>query len=345
VRVSRRRSASEARPARVTGLAARHPVVASLAAAAVTVLTTLVIGEVAGLHQVGRAFSHLRPEWLIPCVLAQAVSLTAYVAAYRGVVAQAAGRRLTRRVGVGLVLSGFTAFAVSGGFGFDRRVLERLGFDGRSALRAVLELGGLEFITLVWIAFAVSIPALTIDPSLPQSLSWPWLIAVPIGTAIAIAISRMKAPEDVSPDHRMPLAALSLGLQDVLGLTRHPRRAPGAWAGILIYWAADMATLYAATRTFGLRPPWESLVLAYATAYLFSRRTLPLGGAGFIQVLLTFSLYWVHEPLAPSLAAVILYRGISMWLAALPALMVRIDTEAENVFEAEVERAAQRNDA
>jgi uncharacterized membrane protein YbhN (UPF0104 family) len=260
------------------------------------------------------------------------------------VVAQAAGRRLTRRVGAGLVLSGFTAFAVSGGFGFDRRVLERLGLDGRTALRAVLELGGLEFITLVWIAFAVSIPALTIDPSLPQSLSWPWLIAVPIGTAIAVTISRVKAPEDVSPDHRVPLAAVSLGLRDVLGLTRHPRRAPAAWVGIFIYWAADMATLYAATRTFGLHPPWESLVLAYATAYLFSRRTLPLGGAGF-QVLLTFSLYWVHEPLAPSLAAVILYRGISMWLAALPALMVRIDTEAGNLFEAEAEKAAQRNDA
>jgi uncharacterized membrane protein YbhN (UPF0104 family) len=329
----------------VIGLAARHPFVASIVAIVVTVATTLAIGEVAGLHQLGRAFGHLRPEWLIVGVLTQAVSLTAYVAAYRGVVAQAAGRRLTRRVGVGLVLSGFTSFAVSGGFGFDRRVLEQLGLDGRSALRAVLELGGLEFISLVWIAVAVSIPALTTDPSLPQSLSWPWLIAVPIGTAIAVVISRIKAPEDVSPDHRMPLAALSLGLHDVLGLTRHPRRAPGAWAGILVYWAADMATLYAATRTFGLQPPWESLVLAYATAYLFSRRTLPLGGAGFIQVLLTFSLYWVHEPLAPSLAAVILYRWISMWLAALPALAVRIDTDAENLFEAEAKQAAQRNDA
>jgi uncharacterized membrane protein YbhN (UPF0104 family) len=176
------------------------------------------------------------------------------------------------------VLSGFTSFAVSGGFGFDRRVLERLGLDGRSALRAVLELGGLEFISLVWIAFAVSIPALTVDPSLSPALSWPWLIAVPIGTAIAVVISRVKAPEDVSRDHRMPLAAVSLALHDVLGLTRHPRRAPAAWAGILVYWAADMATLYAATQTFGLHPPWESLVLAYATAYLLSRRTLPLGG-------------------------------------------------------------------
>ena len=330
---------------RVTGLAARHPFVASLAAVSVTIVTTLAIGEVAGLHQLGRAFGHLRPEWLIGCVLAQMVSLAAYVVAYRGVVAQAAGRRPTRHVGVGLVLSGFTAFAVSGGFGFDRRVLEQLGLDGRSALRAVLELGGLEFISLVWIAFAVSISALAADPSLPQSLSLPWLIAVPIGTAIAVVISRIKGPGDVSPDHRMPLAALSLGLHDVLGLTRHPRRAPAAWSGILVYWVTDMATLYAATRTFGLHPPWESLVLAYATAYLFSRRTLPLGGAGFIQVLLTLSLYWVHEPLAPSLAAVILYRGVSMGLAALPALAMRIDTDPENVFEAKVETAAQRNDA
>lgn len=334
---------TEGRPTRVIGLAARHPFVASLAAVAVTVVTTLAIGEVAGLHEVGRAFGHVRPQWLIAGFIAQAMSLSAYVGAYRGVVGQAAGRRLTRHVGIGLVLSGFTAFAASGGFGFDRRVLERLGLDRRAALRAVLELGGLEFISLVWIAFAVSIPALIFDPSLPTSLSWPWLIAVPIGTAIAVVISRWRAPEDVSPDHRMPLAALSRGLRDVLGVTRHPRRAPGAWTGILVYWAADMATLYFATRTFGLRPPWESLVLAYATAYLLSRRTLPLGGAGFIQVLLTFSLYWVHEPLAPSLTAVILYRGVSMSLAALSALSMRIDPEAGNLFEAE--KAAQRNDA
>jgi hypothetical protein len=54
------------------------------------------------------------------------------------------------------------------------------------------------------------------------------------------------------------------------------------------------------------------VLIAYASGYLFTRRTLPLASAAFVEVLLTLSLFWVGVPLAPALAAVIVYRTLGL---------------------------------
>ena len=69
------------------------------------------------------------------------------------------------------------------------------------------------------------------------------------------------------------------------------------------------------------------MILAYATGYAATRRPLPLGGAGLTEVLMTYSLYWVREPLAPALAAVVAYRAFNFLLAATPALIARHQLE------------------
>jgi uncharacterized membrane protein YbhN (UPF0104 family) len=84
---------------------------------------------------------------------------------------------------------------------------------------------------------------------------------------------------------------------------------------------ADMAAFYGALRTFGLHPGLGRVIIAYATGYAATRRSLPLGGAGITEFLMTYALYWVRLPLAPSLAAVVAYRGFNFLLAALPALI------------------------
>ena len=61
-------------------------------------------------------------------------------------------------------------------------------------------------------------------------------------------------------------------------------------------------------------------VLAYATGYVATRRSLPAGGAGLVEVMMTFALVWVGMPLAPALLGVITYRAFSFWLPVIPAL-------------------------
>jgi uncharacterized membrane protein YbhN (UPF0104 family) len=97
--------------------------------------------------------------------------------------------------------------------------------------------------------------------------------------------------------------------------------------GTALYWVADMAAFYGALRTFGLQPTLGRVIIAYGTGYAATRRSLPLGGAGITEFLMTYALYWVRLPLAPSLAAVVAYRGFNFLLAALPALIAHRQLE------------------
>jgi hypothetical protein len=96
-----------------------------------------------------------------------------------------------------------------------------------------------------------------------------------------------------------------------------------AWAGVGLYWALDIASLYGAVRFIGLRPDLGETMLAYATGYALTRRSTPLGGAGATEALMTFALHWVGQPVAPALAAVVVYRLFNFVLPTLPALRVR----------------------
>jgi len=50
-----------------------------------------------------------------------------------------------------------------------------------------------------------------------------------------------------------------------------------------------------------------------------TRRTLPLGGAGTVEVLVSFALAWTGVPLANAVLAVCAYRFFNLWLPLLPA--------------------------
>ncbi len=306
---------------------ARHPYATEIAALVVAALAAYAVAEIIGLRQVGHAFDHLHPGWLAVEFAAQGLSVLAYVGAYRAVVARIGGRRLGFAMSIQLVLTGFGPLAVAGGFASDERALQRLGVRRQVAILTVLVLSGVELIALVWIAFGAALVALLVDSTLSGGLVWPWLIAVPSGTAIAVAIGRAERPEDVTSAHPATRAILT-GLRDVLHLTRHPRQLGRGWLGIVAYWLLDMAALGFALRTFGVSPTPEAIVLAYATGYLVSRRTLPLGGAGFVEFVMTFSLYWVHVPLARALGGVILYRAFDLGLTALRAAVARLRLEA-----------------
>jgi uncharacterized membrane protein YbhN (UPF0104 family) len=106
-----------------------------------------------------------------------------------------------------------------------------------------------------------------------------------------------------------------------------PRKYAGGWVGGALYWAADIAAFYGALRTFGLDIGFGKVVIAYATGYAATRRSLPLAGAGVTEVLMTYALYWVGEPLAPALGAVVAYRAFNLVLAAMPALAARSHVE------------------
>jgi uncharacterized membrane protein YbhN (UPF0104 family) len=301
-----------------------HPIAVSVLATVIAAAGALLIAYITGADQVGQAFETVRPAWIALIAGAEVLTYPSYALAYRSVARVHGHAPLELPIVGRVVAAGFGPFALSGGFGIDRRALHALQQDERSARVRVLGLGVLEWALLAPTVCVVSIIFLVQGADILPSLLWPWALAVPVGLGFGLwasAPGRRDRLARIKGKRRAWLADLLAGVGVLHTLISHPRKYAGAWIGGALYWAADITAFYAALRTFGLDPGAGKVILAYATGYAATRRSLPLAGAGFTEVLMTYALYWVRQPLAPALAAVVAYRAFNFLLAAAPALI------------------------
>lgn len=221
----------------------------------------------------------------------------AYMLAYRTVVHAYGIPRLTWLTVAELVLAGFGAFSVLGGFAFDRRVLQRLA-DRRRADLSVSALKALEWALLAPAAFAAAIALLAGGSTVAPIMLWPWVVGVPAGFGLILWLTAPAHRATRRPDN--PRAAEVFDrLGTIYRLVGQWGSVWPAWVGMSLYRAADIVALSAGLRIVGLHLAPGMLILAYATGYMLTRRSLPLGGAGTVEVLMTYSLHWVNAPLAP----------------------------------------------
>ena len=93
--------------------------------------------------------------------------------------------------------------------------------------------------------------------------------------------------------------------------------------GSALYWAGDMLCLWAALQLVGgNRVTIAALVLAYSGGYVLTRRALPAGGAGVVEVALTFALVGMGVRFVPALIGVLVYRLFNFWLPIVPSLLL-----------------------
>src|SRR5581483_5727584 len=209
-----------------------------------------------------------------------------------------------------------------GGFALDRAALERTGLSERQARERVLGLGTLEYAVLAPATLAASVYLLaTHHRGIDPSITWSWVIGVPVGAVIALTALRYKRVFE-REGWRMHIYASLSAIELLLRLLRRPLLAVGAVAGIALYWLGDIFVLWAALHAFYAHtPPVAQLLVAYATGYSLTRRALPLGGAGIVEALLPFALGWVAIERASAVLAVAAYRVINLWLPMIPALV------------------------
>ncbi|QEC48750.1 hypothetical protein FSW04_14995 [Baekduia soli] len=283
----------------------------------------LLVATWAGWSATVAAFGHLHPGWIAVIVGLAVAGLGGYTLAY-GAWARAAGNARPGWSEVArVVTAGFGPFAFLGGFALDRRALCELGEEEGRARRLVLGLGALEYAVLAPAAWVAAILLLAAGSRHVQTaLLWPWVAAVPAGFAIGFWAAARWRRRTRPPGHRLT-AMLDDGfkgfelLRDAL---RHPIRHAGSWLGMAMYWAAEIGMLVAAARLFGTTLGAAHAVLAYATGYSLTRRSMPLAGAGATEISLAFALLWVGLPLATALPIVVAYRAANLLLPALPAL-------------------------
>ena len=111
-------------------------------------------------------------------------------------------------------------------------------------------------------------------------------------------------------------------------LVAPPREHGLGLLGTAAYWAGDIACLWGALQLFGNpRLSTPALIIGYATGYVLTRRSLPAGGAGVVEIALTFALHWVGFPFVRALLGVVVYRLFNLWLPIVPALAVLPDVD------------------
>ena len=163
---------------------------------------------------------------------------------------------------------------------------------------------------------------------MPLTLTLPWLLVIP-GALVAVWVTSPKRAPRYSKARgggriRQGFAHAVAGLSILRSMFVAPPREHGlGLLGTAAYWAGDIACLWGALQFFGnpkLSIP--ALIIGYATGYVLTRRSLPAGGAGIVEIALTFALTWVGFPFVRALLGVVVYRLFNLWLPILPALAV-----------------------
>src|SRR5262249_19687367 len=136
-----------------------------------------------------------------------------------------------------------------------------------------------------------------------EAMTLPWLLVLPGFAAAAWVTSPVRARRLSDPGGggrgREAVAHMVAGGGMLRQIASKPARHGSGLLGVALYWLGDIACLWAALRLFSTEVAVPALVVAYATGYVLTRRSLPLGGAGLVEVLMTFALVWVGVPIAP----------------------------------------------
>jgi uncharacterized membrane protein YbhN (UPF0104 family) len=307
------------------------PLVVVVAAAGATIGTVLVLCAYAGwgpvLHLV---FARHAWAWLIVCLLGEVAAYAGYALTIRDMARVDDGGDMSLRVSAKVVVGGFGVFAAtrgSGGFAVDYWAFRATGARRREAATRVLGLGFLEYAMLSIAALVASaLLFFGLDGRAGYATTLPSLIIVPIAGAALWATSptrvrRLSRPRSGAVRRRV--ANVVAGASYVRRLLASPREHGLGVVGNAIYWAGDIVCLCAALQCVGNdHIGLSALVLAYSGGYVLTRRSLPAGGAGFVELALTLALVGMGLDFVPALGGVIIYRLFNFWLPIVPALFL-----------------------
>ena len=322
---------------RALGWVERRPVLVLVAPTLLALGAIAGLADLAGAERIDQAARHLHPAWLVLCLGGELVAYAGYVLAVRDTAKVDRGPKLSFGHSIRAVVGGFGVFAAtrtSGGFAVDYWALRTAGENREGAVARVLALGALEYAILAPAALCAAIALIVDGEGVSPGLTFPWLAVIP-GALIAVWVTSPKRARRYAtpgPDAgrlRLAFAHSVAGLSMLRSMVVAPPREHGlGLLGTAGYWAGDIACLWGALQFFGNpRLSLPALIVGYATGYVLTRRSLPAGGAGVVEIALTFALHWVGFPFVRALLGVVVYRLFNLWLPIVPALAVLPDVD------------------
>ena len=276
--------------------------------------------SVPGLRAAGEKITDAQAGWVLVGILFELLSCAGYIVLF-GLVFGRLGRGLTTRLSLSeLAVNSVVSVSGLAGLALGAWVLLSKGFSvERIAKRSVL----IFVLTSAVSAAAVVVIGIPMWLGLLPGTTNPLLTLLPalvagaaIAATIAAAFWAERAAARLEGGGRMAIAliAVSGGVKDALGLLRaHDPRLLGAVG----YWLFDTLTLYAAFAAFGHAPSFWPVAMGYLVGLIGNALPIP-GGFGVVEGGLVgmLDLFGVG-PGSTVVAAVIVYRAISLWVPAL----------------------------
>jgi uncharacterized membrane protein YbhN (UPF0104 family) len=282
-------------------------------------VAALLLG-VPGLQAAAEEISDAKLGWVAAALVLEVLSCVGYVVLF-GLVFSRLGRSLSSRLSLS-ELAVNSAVSVSGlaGIALGAWVLRSKGFSvERIAKRSVLifvltsavNVGAVVVIGVpMWLGL-LSGSRNALLTLLPAGAAF----ATIVGTIVLASWAGRAASHPRLRGGRMEVAlvALSGGVEDALGLiAEHDWRLLGAVA----YWLFDNLVLYAALAAFGHPPSFWVVAMAYLVGMMANSVPVPGGflavEGGLVGMLLLFG----SRPSSTVIAAVVVYRAISLWIPA-----------------------------
>jgi uncharacterized membrane protein YbhN (UPF0104 family) len=276
---------------------------------------------VPGLHSVSERISDASSWWVAVAIGLEVLSCAGYVVLF-GLVFGMLGKRLVSRLSLSeLAVNSVVSVSGLAGLALGAWVLRSKGISvERIAKRSVLlfvltsavNVGAVVVIGVpMWLGLLPGSrnPLLTLLPAAAA-------LASILGTLALAAWARRAASRRPLEHGRwaVTLVALSGGVQDAVRLIReHDWRVLGAVA----YWLFDNLALYACLVAFGDTPAVWVVAMAYLVGMLANSLPIPGGfvavEGGLVGMLILFGI----RPASVAVAAVVVFRVISLWIPAL----------------------------
>ena len=295
--------------------------------------------QIAGLQETWQRAEEGSPIWLGLALVFTVGMFGGYVLVFHGVYARAAEGRLTVRESYQICMAGLAATRLFSAGGAGGIVLTAWALRGAGLPRRVVADKTISFIVLTYLVYTTSMvvfgyglyfgvfpgPAPFTMTVIPATLA---LIATVLGLSIAfvptdferrlqtLALRHGRVGRLAQRLATLPATASS-GIRDAL---HHLRSRDPALLGAIIFWACQIAVLWASFEAFGESPPLAVLVLGFFVGMLGNLLPLP-GGIGGVDggMIGAFAAFNVDAGLA--VVAVLVYRGFTFWLPTVPGVI------------------------
>jgi uncharacterized membrane protein YbhN (UPF0104 family) len=279
-----------------------------------------------GLGNLRQVVSHASAGWLVAGVILEVLSALCYVLLFRAVFCPRMSWHLSYQIGMA-EQGANSVLSVSGAGGLALGVwaLRRGGMSTEHIARRTVafffltSLANVATLMVFALLYATGLLHHDRNPPLTYVFGAASLLAIAI---VAFGLPRLRPPAaDPTPGSGWIARgvwfvrhSLGQGVSDALLLLRErPAAILVGSFGVMVF---DLAVLGVCFKAFGYSPAVGMLVVGYLIGQLGGNLPIPGGLVGLDAGLIgTFAL--LHQPLAPTTAAVLVYHAIALWVPGL----------------------------